>query len=245
VKAHDPQLPLRPAGHTSVMAGRQVTEDDDLDYFPTPPWAARAGGELILRLDPQASIAEDPACGGGHMAHGMAGHFDEVRVSDIHDWEGPIRPRFLHDFTADDWPGEPVDWFCLNPPFKHAEAFVRAAWKRARRGVAVLARSVFLEGAKRHRLLSHDCPLAVAAQFSERVPMVKGRWDPEASSATAYSWFIHAKPDALPARAPRPGEMWRGCWIPPGTRKRLTRASDMAFAAGADDPQTTTQEELL
>jgi hypothetical protein len=29
-----------------------------------------------------------------------------------------------------------------------------------------------------------------AAQFAERVHMVKGRWNPDASSATAYAWFV-------------------------------------------------------
>lgn len=228
-----PELALRPAGHTSVMASRQTTEVDDLDYFPTPPWAARAGAELIKRIDPAAQNCWEPACGGGHMAHGLIGYFPGGTFpTDIHQYGGLLltgEMDFL-DPAADELAGE-FDWIVTNPPFKDGEAFIRAAWPRARRGVAMLLRSVFLEGGKRHKMLYEDCPLSVFAQFAERVPMVKGRWDPDASSATAYGWFIFAKPDALPQWAPVDG-MWRGIGIPPGTKARLTRQDDRSTFCG-------------
>jgi hypothetical protein len=31
---------------------------------------------------------------------------------------------------------------------------------------------------------------AMIAQFAERVPMTKCRWDPEADTATSYAWFV-------------------------------------------------------
>jgi hypothetical protein len=63
------------------------------------------------------------------------------------------------------------------------------------------------------------------AQFVERVPMTKGRWDPDASTATAYSWFVWSK------LAPAPGET-RLVLIPPGRRSALTKSEDRArFAA--------------
>ena len=54
-----------------------------LDYFPTPPWAARAGAELVQRLDPLAKTVWEPACGEGHMAGPLAEYFS-VCASDIH-----------------------------------------------------------------------------------------------------------------------------------------------------------------
>jgi hypothetical protein len=77
-----------------------------------------------------------------------------------------------------------------------------------------------------------DCPLTAVAPFAERVPMVKGRWDPEASSATAYAWFIWRKTplgglDASPCTV---------IPIPPGTRARLTKVSDMERFCGAVTP---------
>lgn len=220
-------LDLRPAGHTSVMSSRAPAADD-LDYFPTPPWAARAGGELIQRLDPGVWSCWEPACGGGHMSFGLADYFPAIRVSDIHDHSGGA--EFLADFLSPDLDElEPCDWIVTNPPFVLGDAFVRAAYRRARRGVAMLLRLVFLEGGKRYRLLHEDCPLSVVAPFSERVPMVKGRWDPDASSATAYAWFVWQK-----TRTAGPATLVP---IPPGTRARLSAVDDVArFNGSADVP---------
>jgi hypothetical protein len=54
-------------------------------------------------------------------------------------------------------------------------------------GVAVLVRTQWIEGASRYWQLFRDRPPALFAPFVERVPMVKGRWDPDASTATAYA----------------------------------------------------------
>ena len=62
---------MKPSGHTSVMSSRAATAPGELDYFPTPPWAARAGGELIKQIDPAAGSCWEPACGEGHMAFGL------------------------------------------------------------------------------------------------------------------------------------------------------------------------------
>ena len=55
--------------------------------------------------------------------------------------------------------------------------------------------------------------------------MTKGRWDPDASTATAYSWFVWSK------LAPAPGET-RLVLIPPGQRSASTKPGDRGrFAA--------------
>lgn len=210
-----------PFGHTSVMSNRAPAAPGELDYFPTPPWAARAGGELIQRLDPGPWSCWEPACGEGHMAHGLLDYFEGgVFASDIFDYGyGSVR-----DFLADDGGAPSVDWIVSNPPFIKGEAFVRRAWPLARRGVAMLLRLVFLEGAARYRLFYEDCLLSAVAPFAERVPMVKGRWDPNASSATAYAWFIWIKPET--GRAP---DGVRVVPIAPGAKARLTRDSDRRF----------------
>ena len=224
---------LRPEGFSAVMAHR-VSAPDDLDYFPTPPWAARAGGELIRAIDPKARTCWEPACGGGHMVHGLSDYFDELVATDIHD-HGCQRLDGIRDFLARQ--DEPVtdlnsfDWIVTNPPFVLGEAFVRAAWDRAARGVAMLLRLQFLEGGARYRLFT-DVPLYAVAPFAERVPMVKGRWDPAASSATAYAWFIWVKPNV-----PGFGGPPRVAPIAPGTRARLSRPDDLiAFCGEADAP---------
>jgi hypothetical protein len=213
--------PAIPSGHSAVMAMRAPTDPADLDYFPTPPWAARAGGELIKRLDPAARSCWEPACGEGHMAHGLADYFAIINQSDVHPYRAG---QLVRDFLAPMPTGTVTDWIITNPPFNRAGDFVQLGMDRARRGVAMLLRLVFLEGAKRHFLLYGPNPVTVVAPFAERVPMVKGRWDPEASSATAYAWFIWQK--GVP-----PGPRLEP--IPPGTRARLSREGDRArFGVG-------------
>jgi len=96
------------------------------------------------------------------------------------------------------------------------EEFVLRALRVARRGVAILARTVFLESVGRYQRIFLRQPPAVFAQFVERVPMVRGRLDGNASTATGYAWFVWEK-DAT--------ETPRLAWVPP-CRKQLERASD-------------------
>lgn len=208
-------------GHSATMA--YVDPDrDEVNFFPTPPWAARAGAELILRLDPRARSVWEPACGGMHMVHGLRDYFPTVYASDKYLYDG----NRLFDFANDNEP-EPfvADWIVTNPPFDHVEDFIRLAYARSRRGCAMLMRGGVMEGQARHQLLTRDAPLSYFVPFSERVPMFKNRWDPKKSTASFYAWFIWQK-----TRRGRPGSP-QVLWIPPGTKARLQRPSDMAFAA--------------
>lgn len=233
----------KPSGAGAVMASRAPTLPDGLDYFPTPPWAARAGAELITNLDPQARTAWEPAAGGGHMAHGLADYFAEVRRSDVFDHGCDFAEANFLTAEAEQLVGDwRPDWVITNPPFKQGEAFARRGWQFARRGVAMLLRLQFIEGVGRHALFTRDCPLTVFAPFCERVPMVEGRWDPEASSATGYAWFIWIKPKAAWADqrtlAAMKLETPVVIWVPPGTRERLSKPADLEhFGVGIDPGQ--------
>ena len=58
----------------------------------------------------------------------------------------------------------------------------------------MLVRTQWIEGVERYEKLFRDRPPAIHAPFVERVPMVKGRWDPDATTATSYAWFgAHAR----------------------------------------------------
>lgn len=223
---------MRPEGFSAVMAHR-VSDMRALDYFPTPPWAARAGGELIRAIDPRRGCmsAWEPACGGGHMVAGLEDYLDGIWRTDIHAHDGPLGPMKVGDFLDPDFlPDLQADWIITNPPFKAGEAFVRRAWARAERGVAMLLRLQFLEGAARCRLFAELPPHTVAV-FAERVPMVQGRWDPEASSATAYAWFVWVKP-GTPVWAQVEAQGTRMAWIAPGAKARLSRAEDLERFGG-------------
>lgn len=220
-----------PRGGVAVAA-RRHEPPDSLDYFPTPPWATRALFEHVL---PTQGIAIhgpvfDPACGEGHMAAVFSEYSDRVIASDIFDYGYGEVADFL------DGAMHPAsDWIITNPPFNAAVDFALTALTHPgampRRGVALLCRTQWIEGADRFERLFRDHPPRAVAFFVERVPMHKGRWDPRGKTATAYAWFVWTLPEL---EHPSPT---RVIWIPPGQRKALTRPADYArFAARAAAP---------
>lgn len=208
-----------PINGARAVMGSRVEPPDSLDYFPTPPWATRA---LIVhalrRLGVQADLhqlsAREPACGEGHIAEVLRESFGEVIASDIHDYGYGAVSDFLSDASA-----FAADWIVTNPPFGDAaDAFVLRALSQARRGVAMFVRLQWLETVGRYESIFRDTPPTLIAFFAERVPLVKGRWDPEASTATAYVWLVWVK-----GMSPRPP-----FWIPPGCREALSKPDDVA-----------------
>lgn len=202
----------------AVMAQRTEPKDS-ADDFPTPPWATRGLIEHILE-DKRALASQvclEPACGAGHMAKVLKEYFREVRAADaFHYGYGPVR-----DFLTFPYETNAVDWVITNPPFRLAEEFVLRALRVARRGVAILARTVFLESAGRYDAIFRETPPTKFAQFVERVPMVKGRLDEKASTATGYAWLVWEKNARNPPRL---------MWVPP-CRRELERKGDYSAPA--------------
>jgi len=193
---------------------QRVEPMDSADDFPTPPWATRALIEHVLigKLSLRQMICLEPACGAGHMAKALKEYFGEVRSADAFDYGyGEVR-----DFLTYSYETGAVDWVITNPPFRLAEQFVLRALCLARKGVAILARTVFLESVGRYESIFRECPPTKFAQFVERVPMVKGRLDVKATTATGYAWLVWEKDTvAFP----------RLMWVPP-CRRQLERNSD-------------------
>jgi hypothetical protein len=212
--------------NASVMQ-RRLEPADSLDYFPTPPWGTRALTQRVLPEiwqwpDLFAGLAVDPCCGEGHMAAVLAEDFDAVEAGDIH----PYGYGAVRDFLA--WERDSVDWWISNPPFNAAEEFILHGLTVARRGVAALVRTSFLEGRVRHSRLFSKRPPQIVAQFVERLPMHGKRWVIDGKSATSYCWMVwlrHVPHD------------WRHCrmmWIQP-SRQSLTRADDWLRFSGCMD----------
>jgi hypothetical protein len=193
---------------------QRIEPQDSPDDFPTPPWATRGLVEHII--DDKPSLRRltclEPACGAGYMAKPLREYFGEVIASDAYDYGyGEIR-----DFLSYPYQSNSADWVITNPPFRLAEEFVMRAMPIARHGVAILARSVFLESIGRYEGIFREMPPTKFAQFVERVPMVKGRLDRRATTATGYAWLVWEKrADGAP----------RLMWVPP-CRKNLERRSD-------------------
>jgi hypothetical protein len=151
------------------------------------------------------------------MAEVLRECFDEVLCSDVHDYGHGYETGSYVGAGADVIGPRVVDWIITNPPFNLAIEFAERALNEATSGVALLVRTAWLEGGDRYRRLFNVTPPTTIALFVERVPMVKGRWDPKAASATSYSWVIWRRPFI---GAPRLA------WIPPGQRTALTKTTD-------------------
>ncbi|NDB70320.1 MAG: methyltransferase [Methylocystaceae bacterium] len=152
------------------------------------------------------------------MSRPLNEYFSNVMESDIEDYGDGNVVDFLN--TEINRTNATVHWVITNPPFNKAQQFIEKAHKVAIDGVAMLVRTTFLEGVMRYQTLFLKNPPDVVAQFSERVPMVKGRCDAKASTATSYAWlvwYIDNIPDVDKATLLQ--------WIPP-CRKQLERKGD-------------------
>jgi hypothetical protein len=216
------------------MAQRLTERRDTRDDFPTPVFATRAFVSRVLM--PRYPNLKDqsvwePSCNRGYMSRPLAEYFGQVFSSDLYDY-GWYGQNANYDFLGDlPNPFDGVDWVITNPPFSMAEAFVQKALSVAKVGVAVIVRSVFLEGSGRYTRLFKSNPPQIIAQCVERVPMVKGRFDPKASTATAYSWLVWEKHGR---RDPQ------FVWIPP-CRKAMERDGD-ADLFGCPPPEMVAEK---
>jgi hypothetical protein len=222
----------RPAGFTAVMAQRR-SSPKALDYFPTPPWATRALVEFVLRphgFEPEQMSAWDPCCGEGHMAEALRESFGEVDASDIFDYGRGYRVADVLDAGVVE--GSRAKLLITNPPFNIAIDIALAALARWRfEGLFLLVRTAWLESEERYRRLFSFYPPDIFAPFVERVPMVAGRYDPKASSATAYAWIGWLNPEDFRASA-GPAITF----IPPCRKRLETKADIRRWCAPADAP---------
>ena len=208
-----------PFGNLSVMSRRQ-SPPDGLDDFPTPPWATRALFEMVfprIGLEPHIASAHEPAYNRGIMAEVIKEYADAVTAGDVFPYGySPIVENYL---TAD---GRDADWVITNAPFNKGLEFAVKALDEACEGVALLFRTQWAEGVDRYDQIFSRRPPTAIGQFVERVPMVEGRWDPDADTMTAYAWFVWR----LDVADDHQGTEF--VWIPPGQRRLLTRQDDAA-----------------
>jgi hypothetical protein len=208
----------------AVMAQRAESKES-LDDFPTPPWATRALIEHVIGTKAvERKSCLEPACNRGFMARPLSEYFKIVRSSDVVSYGFGEKSNFLNS----EYEASSYDWVITNPPFKLAEAFIEEGLRVAKVGVAVLVRTVFVESVGRYERLFSINPPWRFAQFVERVPMVKGRVDKSASTATGYCWLVWHKeaPQSRPEL----------CWIPP-CRKSLEREDDYLIPGAIAEQQ--------
>lgn len=156
------------------------------DFYRTDPIAA----ECLIRLmgDELPQNIWECACGDGALAEVFKKHGYQVKATDlINRGYGVAGVDFL---TNDEkFSGAII----TNPPFKHAESFVRQALEKVHTGdyVCLFLRTLFLEGKARKKLFEQYPPKQVLVSSSRincSKPSYKGT-----SSAMSFSWFIWQK----------------------------------------------------
>lgn len=223
----------RKSYNPSVMACRREPPNS-LDFFPTPPWGTRALMRHVLG-DVSSKSVWEPAAGEGHMAEVLRESFAKVHASDVHDYgKGYVVGSFVGVGPDVAQPPFVPDWVITNPPFNLGLEFAHRALDVAREGVALLMRTSWLESIDRYRELFAVKPPTAVAVFVERLPMVRGRWDPEASSATSYAWFVWRKGEA----------QTRLIWLPDGCSRLLT-ADDLRNFAKPEAAKDSAQLNLM
>ena len=187
-----------------------------LDVYQTPAPAVRA----LLDVEPFSGPIWEPACGPGAIVRVLreAGH--RVVATDLVNYGCPDATGEM-DFLLQKRAPEGVELILTNPPFMHANDFVRHALTLVPR-VVMLLRLAFLEGQGRSDVLDGG-QLARVYVFRNRLPMMhRNGWEgPQASSALALSWFVwdrnHKGPAALHRiswgnEVPPPQEAQRESW---------------------------------
>lgn len=195
------------------VSWRNTKYKEHLDDFPTPPWAVRAFFKYVApELVGRHLTFLEPACGRGHMVQVLKEQRFRVQASDIKDYG--------RGFPVEDYlKSKPVtyDVMLTNPPYRHAQAFTTKALTEARVGVAILARTTWLEGATRfHELFDHRPPTTVAV-FSRRMRATHGKLVRDGDAMMSHSWYWWNFEYA--------GET-RLIWLPPTAQQELEKDSD-------------------
>ena len=143
------------------------------DYYPTPPEVTKA---LIEFLElPEGTTIWECACGSGDMANVFRNNGYKTIATDI---------AFGMDFLTCDV--QECDWIITNPPFTHAEAFIRRAWEIGK-PFAFLLKTQYWHSKKRLPLfLEHKptcvCPLTWRPDFTGKgnslMDMIWCVWNP-------------------------------------------------------------------
>lgn len=162
--------PVRRANKAAY--GHSDTPRHHADDYPTPR------GFVLPLLDhlalPRSTKVWDPCAGGGHLVATLRERFDLVYFDDLH-------------YSSTDFltaPLRQVDWVVTNPPYRHAEAFVRRALE-ATPNVAMLMNTAFLEGVGRSTGLFTEHPPARILLCNRRMRLSNG-----VSSTFSHVWMV-------------------------------------------------------
>jgi hypothetical protein len=158
------------------------------DRYWTEAWVTKA---LLSRVKFRGTIWE-PACGRGDMANVLVDHGYAVMISDIAGATLGCAHASEIDFLTATSPGDGELSIVTNPPYTHAEAFIRKALKiteRASGMVAMLLRNEY-DCATRRRPLFERESFAAKYVLTKRPKWADGIGQHNASPRHNFAWFV-------------------------------------------------------
>lgn len=192
------QQPASKDKRTGPGVGMHPYSKRGLDLYETPPAAVRA----LLKVEPLDGTVWEPACGPGSIVAVLRDAGLRVIASDIADHKCPNALVGV-DFLAQESAPNGAEIIVTNPPFMHADNFVRHALKLVPK-VLMLLRLAFLESTGRSDILDGG-QLARVYPFANRLPMMhrSGWTGPHASSQMCFAWFVWDRNHRGPAQLQR------------------------------------------
>lgn len=175
-------------GQSIIGSSRMNGSREENDFYPTPPSAVL---KLLEKEKFQGNIWEC-ACGDGAISKVLKQSGHQVYSTDIID-RGYEHLNGYHDFL-----NSPVklttDNVITNPPYKHATEFILKAKQSSTKKIAMLLKTVFLEGQGRYDMFQDtEFPLKTVYQFSKRLAINKSGEDKWKGGMISYAWYVWAK----------------------------------------------------
>jgi len=183
----------------AANSGRHSFADRGVDLYETPPQAVHA----LLAVEPLPQRIWEPACGRGAIVGVLRARGHIVLATDLYD-HGCPRSTSGVDFLTASLPSR-IDVAMTNPPYRHADGFVRHALALGVPKVVMLLRLAFLESAGRSDILDSG-KLARVYPFIERLPMMhRDGWaGPRTKTgAICFAWFVWQRDHHGPATIQR------------------------------------------
>ena len=176
-----------------ILGSSAHAKDDreKLDFYATDPQSL----ELFLdAIESDDDIVLDQniwenACGDGSLSQVLTKHGYSVFSTDI---EQRGNSHALMDFTKDvsviQWEGD----ILTNPPYSHAENFVRNSLSVIKEGnyVIMFLRLQFIEGQRRRKLYKEFPPKYIYVHSARQMTYKNNRRSKKKSSAVCFAWFI-------------------------------------------------------
>ena len=172
-------------GQAIVGSSRANGTRQKNDYYPTPKYVTQ---DLLNREKFEGTVWE-VACGNGNIS-------EVLKFNEYSTYSTDVINYGYNDATIDflKYDGEKLDNIITNAPYKYGLEFVQKAKEYAKKKIAMLFKTAFLESEKRFQMFQDkDFPLEYVYQFSYRVTIYKNGEKMKNKGMASYAWFVWNK----------------------------------------------------